>query len=110
MHPICAVDFAWPALRFIPMATKQNKPPLPTQPPPSIKKLHPYPSVSDPYRQIDECLVKDEVHRIDIRSVEIVVAKKVDVVQGVQELIVNHMVILVRRVYEDEGQSETGNQ
>jgi len=55
-------------------------------------------------------VVKNEANHIDEGSVEIVVAKMVDIVQGSQELIVNHVVTLVRRVNKDEGQSETGNQ
>ena len=55
-------------------------------------------------------MVENEVNRIDEGSIDIVVAEKVDVGQGIQELMVNHMVTLVHRVNENEGQSETGNQ
>jgi len=55
-------------------------------------------------------MVENEVNRIDKGSIEIVVAKEVDGGQGIQELMVDHMVTLVHRVNENEGQSETGNQ
>ena len=62
-------------------------------------------------------MVENEVNRVDKGSIEIVVAEKVEVVaeevdggQGIQELMVDHMVTLVHRVNENEGQSETGNQ
>jgi hypothetical protein len=54
-------------------------------------------------------LIENEIDCVDEGSVEVSVSKKVNVVQGIQELIVNHIVTLVHGVYEDEGQSETGN-
>ena len=110
MHPICAINLAWPVLRFIPVATEQYQPPLPTQTSPSVQQLHLYPSVSDPYWQIDKNLVENEVDCMDTGNVEVVVAKIANAIQGVQEPVVSHMMTLVHRVYENEGQSEKSNQ
>ena len=83
---------------------------MPAQSPPSIKKLYPNPSVPDPYWQVDEDLIKDKVHRVEEGNIKAIVAKKVDVVQDVQESILRGNVTLVLGVYKDKGQSETGNQ
>ncbi len=83
---------------------------MPAQSPPSIKKLCPNPSVPDPYWQVDEDLIKDKVHRVEVRHIKAIVAKKVDIIQNVQESILCGDVTLVLRVYKDKGQSETGNQ
>ena len=74
---------------------------MPAQSPPSINKLCPNPSVPNPYWQVDEDLIKDKVHRVEVGNVKANVAEEVDRIQDGQESILRGDVTLVLGVYKN---------